>query len=72
MLKLMKKKAKFEEDAKQCEGELGKPNCALREIRNGLKIVRQKLQKVTTKLKSIGNYRNNVSIMYSASDTVVL
>jgi hypothetical protein len=38
MLKLMKKKAEAEEDAKQCEGELGKANCELREIRNELKI----------------------------------
>jgi hypothetical protein len=38
MLKLMKKKAKAEEDVKQCEGELGKDNCELREIRNELKI----------------------------------
>jgi hypothetical protein len=34
MLMLMKKKLKAEEDAKQCEGELGKASCELREIRN--------------------------------------
>jgi hypothetical protein len=38
MLKLMKKKAKVEEDSKQREGELGKANSELREIRNELQI----------------------------------
>jgi hypothetical protein len=42
MLELMKK-AKAEEDAKQWEWELGKDNCEVREIRNELKITRQKL-----------------------------
>jgi hypothetical protein len=56
MVKLMKKKAKAEEDAKQCEGGLGKTNCELIEIRIDLKIGRQKLQKATAELKSIGNY----------------
>jgi hypothetical protein len=37
VLKLMKKKAKAEEDAKQWEGELGKANYELGEIRNELK-----------------------------------
>jgi hypothetical protein len=60
MLKLIKKKAKAKEDAKQWEGELGKANCELREIRNNHKIARQKLQKATVELKSIGNYRHNV------------
>jgi hypothetical protein len=64
MLKLMKKKAKAEEDAKQWEGELGKANCELREIRNELKIVWQKLQKATVELKSIGNYRHNVKLAH--------
>jgi multidrug resistance efflux pump len=54
MLKLMKKKAKAEEDAKQWEGELGKANCELRKIRNKLKIARQKLQKATIELKQLG------------------
>jgi hypothetical protein len=62
MLKLMKKKAKAEEDAKQWEGELGKPNYELREIMNELKIARQKLQKATAELKTIGNYKHNVKL----------
>jgi hypothetical protein len=56
MVKLMKKKEKAEEDAKQWEEELGNANCELREIRNYLNIVRQKLQRATAELKSIGNY----------------
>jgi hypothetical protein len=46
------------------QGELGKANCELREIRNELKIARQKLQKVTAELKSIGNYRRNVKLAH--------
>jgi hypothetical protein len=53
MLKLMKNKAKAEEDAKQWGG-FGKANCELRDIRNEIKIAWQKLQKATAKLKSIG------------------
>jgi hypothetical protein len=41
---------------------LGKANCELREIRNELKITRQKLEKATAKLKSIRNYRHNVKL----------
>jgi hypothetical protein len=43
---------------------LGKANYELREIRNDLKIARQKLQKVTAELKSIGNYRQNVKLVH--------
>jgi hypothetical protein len=38
---------------------LGKANCELGEIRNDVKIARQKLQKAAAVLKSIGNYRHN-------------
>jgi uncharacterized coiled-coil DUF342 family protein len=64
MLKLMKKKAKVEEDAKKYKGELGKANCELRDIRNELKIVQPKIKKVTAGLKSIGNYRHNVKLAH--------
>jgi hypothetical protein len=64
MLKLMKKKAKVEEDAKQYKGKLGKANSELKEIRYDLKIARQKLQKVTAELKSTGNYRHNVKLAH--------
>jgi hypothetical protein len=43
---------------------LGKANCELRGIRNVLKVGRQKLQKTTTELKSIGNYKHNVKLVH--------
>ena len=64
LVKIMKKKVKAEEDAKQWEEELGKVNCELGEIRNELKTVQQQLQKATAKLKSIGNYRHNVKLAH--------
>jgi hypothetical protein len=45
-------------------GGIGRANCELREIRNELKIARQKLQKATTKLKTIGTYRHIVKLMH--------
>jgi hypothetical protein len=64
MVKLMKMKAKAEQHAKKWEGALGRANCELREIRNELKIARQKLQKATTELKTIGNYRHIVKLTH--------
>jgi hypothetical protein len=43
---------------------LGKANNELREIRNELKIMRQKLQKAIVELKSIRNYRHNVKLAH--------